>query len=361
MADAANKNVLLWVLPDCFSKLIFVVHTADVKINTFGPLTNRRDTFHIGKKALFNPCGEHNISPVEVSDYHTFGQNSKATSYSERILRGLQAETIKNDKLLSNSAKIGTRSQCVTNLMGIEMFSYLKDHLLYNNSFEEEVLHHRKSGPKEKEVRRIVRPNLEIYAHTVSRKHDSLIAKTMPQFQHCQHVISSIQGVGIRERMPSKKLVEEAGGVIRRPLVEGDTVNSVFIDPCCDDAEGTEFPTDVTETTGKRQKPTQQYMKWAFDHSNHHCKTSIKCLPIIAGSNSLAVRSFLSEREIEWANDGDSPNEVDIGFGDFILYPDGEYWKVSHVNVELAQVHLLSCSGGESDIRNLDWCLENKV
>ena len=105
--------------------------------------------------------------------------------------------------------------------MGIEMFSYLKSNLLYNNTHEEEVLHHRKSGPNEKEDRRIVRPNLEIYAHTVSRKHESLIAITMPQLEHCQHVISSIQGVGIWECMPSKKLVEEAGGVIRRPLVEG--------------------------------------------------------------------------------------------------------------------------------------------
>jgi len=102
-------------------------------------------------------------------------------------------------------------------------------------------------------------------------------------------------------------------------------------------------------------------MKWTFDHSNHHCKTSIKCLPIIAGSNSLAVRSFLAEREIEWVNDGDSPTEVDIGFGDFVLYPDGEYWKVTHVNVELAKVHLLSCSDSESDTRNIEWCLENKV
>ena len=70
-----------------------------------------------------------------------------------RILRGLQAETIKNGKLLSNSAKIGTHSRCVTNFMGIEMFSYLKSNLLYNNNtFEEEALHHRKSGPNEKEV-----------------------------------------------------------------------------------------------------------------------------------------------------------------------------------------------------------------
>ena len=132
--------------------------------------------------------------------------------------------------------------------MGIEMFSYLKSNLLYNNTHEEEVLHHRKIGPNEKEDKKIVRSNLEIYAHTVSRKHESLVAKTMPQLQHCHYIISSMQGVGIGEYMPSKKLVEEAGGVIRRPLVEGDTVISVFIDPCCGDTEGTKFPTDVAHT-----------------------------------------------------------------------------------------------------------------
>ena len=83
----------------------------------------------------------------------------------------------------------------------------------------------------------------------------------------------------------------------------------------------------------------------------YNCRIELSCSSIIPGR----------EREIEWANDGDSPTEVDIGFGDFVLYPDGEYWKVTHVNIELAKVHLLSCSGSESDIRNKEWCLENKV
>ena len=39
-------------------QIIFVVHTKAVKMNTFGPLANRRDTFHIQKKALFHSCRE---------------------------------------------------------------------------------------------------------------------------------------------------------------------------------------------------------------------------------------------------------------------------------------------------------------
>jgi len=88
----------------------------------------------------------------------------------------------------------------------------------------------------------------------------------MPQLQQCQHVISSIQGVEIREHMSSKKLVEKACGVIHMPLVEENTVNAVLINPCCDNDEGAEFRTGVTETAGRRQKLVQQYMKWTFDN-----------------------------------------------------------------------------------------------
>ena len=73
----------------------------------------------------------------------------------------------------------------------------------------------------------------------------------------------------------------------------------------------------------------------------------------------MAVIEFLRSGEIEWVHDDDV--EADLSVGEYILYPDGTYWKVSRVDVLHNEVTLTYRTANATDMRPLQWCIDNKV
>ena len=73
----------------------------------------------------------------------------------------------------------------------------------------------------------------------------------------------------------------------------------------------------------------------------------------------MAVIEFLRSREIEWVHDDDV--EADLGVRECILYPDGTYWKVSRIDVLYNEVTLTCRTMNATDMRPLQWCIDNKV
>ena len=316
--EAAESNLVVWVSANQVDSIVFLIHEEDFLNHTYGSLAGRENCFFVRYKAIHGGNGSCVFSRLTREEYRTFGPTTGTQcgceSYTERMLIALMHECDISKSILNRQRKMTSPNKSLTTSKSKEAWHFFKMSLNFLSA----------TSKRTKRKREVTNMDLSIASCLYDSNIETVMASSQEEFDECRSILSSLYGIGIRKRFPTRANIDNRQ-LNPSQLMLHDTINMIDLPM----EEGLELDTDIDEA---KFYNVGNHIKWQWNPVTRLCTVTIRCMPLVVSSHARALVEFLERFQVNidnWVQE-----EVDGLFVGAALFrsADGRRFEVQSIN-----------------------------
>eukprot|EP00571_Detonula_confervacea_P008438 CAMPEP_0172328240 /NCGR_PEP_ID=MMETSP1058-20130122/60247_1 /TAXON_ID=83371 /ORGANISM="Detonula confervacea, Strain CCMP 353" /LENGTH=454 /DNA_ID=CAMNT_0013045345 /DNA_START=1355 /DNA_END=2715 /DNA_ORIENTATION=- len=297
LPEVAPTNCTLWISSTQVTDIVFFLHSQQCVEQAYGSVAGCTNTYFLWQEVVFVAGGDDLFveEAIQGEKYNAFGGIFETTIAIERYLFTIFHESVKSQRLLNKSGKMGGAAS-IKEAMSAESWRYLVR--VFSQLDENMTVKTRNKLSK----RCILRSNLSQQSIWLPTKMLEIRADDRENFSACRQFFSASYGTGRRRAFPSKSNM----GTSANPadLATGDTINMVDIDLFEEEASHDWFDSEAHRVDHYVSQANRNYVKWVYDSRTAECSTVIKCSALIAGAcDAEPLVNLLNANAINWGDD----------------------------------------------------------